>query len=80
MIRLRINFTTGNKRRIDNGACIRPLKNIRLAPIFVRTWMVAATSNTFKGLGYKNLFYGATIASRYLSQKHPVLQADYRAS
>jgi hypothetical protein len=79
MIRLKINFTTGNERRIGNAVCIRPLKNIRLAPIFVRIWMVAATSNAFKGLGYKNLFYGATIAFRCLSQKHPVLQADYKA-
>jgi hypothetical protein len=80
MIQLKINFTTGDERRIGNAVCIRPLKNIRLAPIFVQIWMMAAKLNTFKGLEYKNLFYFVTIASRYLSQKHPVLQADYRAS
>jgi len=55
MIRLKINFTTGNERRIGNAVCIRPLKNIRLAPIFVRIWMVVATSNAFKGLDYTDL-------------------------
>ncbi len=55
MIRLKINFTTGNERRIDNAVCIRPLKNIRVAPIFIRIWMVAAKSNAFKGLDYTDL-------------------------
>jgi hypothetical protein len=80
MIWPKINFITGNERRIGNGVSIRPLKNVRLAPIFVWIWMVVARSNTSKGLEYKNFFYGTTIASRYLSQKHLALQADYRAS
>jgi hypothetical protein len=36
MIRLKINFTTGNEIGIDNAVCIRPLRNIRVAPIFIR--------------------------------------------
>jgi hypothetical protein len=64
MIRLNVNLTTGNKRRIDNAVRIRPLKNIRFDRMY--------KSNAFKGLEYKKLFYVATIASRYLFQKHLV--------
>ena len=73
MVRLKINFTTGNERRIDNVVCIRPLKNIRFDLIYDRIKIKVTKSNIFKGLEYKNLFYGATIASRNLFQIHLVL-------
>jgi hypothetical protein len=73
MIRQKINLTTGNERRIANAVCIRPLKNIRFDRIYDRIQIKVTKSNAFKGLKYKKLFYGTTIASRYPFQKHLVL-------
>ncbi len=61
------------KARIDNTVRIRPLKNIRFDRIYDRIQIKVTKSNASKGLECKNLFYGATIASRYLFQKHLVL-------
>jgi hypothetical protein len=61
------------KVRIDNAVCIRPLKNIRFDRICVGIQIKVTKSNASKGLSYKKLFYGATIATRYLFQKHLVL-------
>jgi len=36
MIQLNIDFTTGNERGVGNAVCIRPLKDIRVATIFIR--------------------------------------------
>jgi hypothetical protein len=80
MLRLKINYTIGDKRRIDNAVSIRPLKSIRFDRVYDWIQIKETKPDAFKGLKYKNLIYGATIASRYLFQKHPALKAGYKAS
>jgi hypothetical protein len=67
MIRLRINFATGNERRIDTADCIRPLKTIRFDRICDRARIKVTKSNAFKGLESKDLFQGNISAFRETS-------------